>query len=196
MTGTVSGGGPQGPGGAVLWLERIGGETPRPAPGRAKVVSQLNKTFLPHVLVIPVGTKVSFRNEDPVFHNIFSLSKPNEFDTGLYKQGASYDQTFRHPGVIQLLCNIHASMLGFIVVVDSPWYAQADSGGAFAIKGVPPGDYELNVWHEAAARPANERITVGAEGLRGVVVRVAGDRRPPQFLPDKSGKPRQSHLGY
>jgi plastocyanin len=196
VSGTVSGGGPQGPGGAVIWLKRTGGETPRPAPAHGKVITQRNKAFVPRVLVVPVGSKVAFRNEDAIFHNIFSLSKPNEFDTGLYKQGATYTQTFKHPGVVQLLCNIHASMLGFVYVVDSPYYAQADGSGTFGIKGVPPGDYEIEVWHENASVPTVQHLTVGAAGARGVALRIGGDKRPPQFLPDKSGKPRQSHLGY
>jgi plastocyanin len=196
VAGAVSGGGPQGPGGAVIWLKRVNGETPKPAPARGKVVTQRNKAFIPRVLAVPVGSKVSFKNEDAIFHNVFSLSKPNDFDTGLYKSGASYTETFKRPGVVQLLCNIHSSMLGFVYVVDSPWYAQADGAGAFTIKGVPPGDYELNVWHEAASQPTVERITVGSEGTRNLAVKVGGDKRPPQFVPDKSGKPRQSHLGY
>ena len=195
VSGTISGGGPQGPGGAVIWLKRIGGETPRPAPARGKVITQRNKAFLPRVLVVPVGSKVVFKNEDPIFHNIFSLTKPNEFDTGLYKEGASYTQTFKHPGAVQLLCNIHASMLGFVVVVDTPYYAQADVAGAFAIKGVPPGEYQIEVWHENASQPTVQRLAVGPDGAR-VALRIGGDQRPPQFLPDKSGKPRQSHLGY
>lgn len=195
VQGTVAGGGPQGPGGAVIWLKRIGGETPRPAPAHGKVITQRNKAFLPHVLVVPVGSKVVFRNEDTIFHNIFSLTKPNEFDTGLYKEGASYTQTFKHPGAVQLLCNIHASMLGFVVVVDTPYYAQSDGTGAFAIKGVPPGEYQIEVWHENASQATVQRLTVGADGAR-VALRIGGDKRPPQFLPDKSGKPRQSHLGY
>jgi plastocyanin len=192
----VSGGGPSGPGGAVIWLKRIGGETPRPAPARGKVITQRNKTFIPHVLVVPVGSKVSFRNDDPIFHNVFSLSKPNDFDTGLYKQGATYQQTFKRAGVVQVLCNIHSSMLGIVVVVDTPYYAQADNSGAFTIKGVPPGDYELKAWHEAASKPVEQRISVGPGGTRGLSLQVGGDKRPPQFVPDKSGKPRQSHIGY
>ena len=62
--------------------------------------------------------------------------------------------------------------------------------------GVPPGEYQLEVWHEAAAKPTLERITVGAGGLHGLALRVGGEKHAPQFLPDKSGKPRQSHLGY
>jgi plastocyanin len=196
VSGTVAGGGAQGPGGAVVWLTRATGETPRPNPARNKVISQRGKTFIPRVLAVPVGTRVVFRNDDPIFHNIFSLSKPNEFDTGLYKQGGSYTQVFRHPGAVQLLCNIHASMLGFVYVVDSPYYAQADGAGAFSIKGVPPGEYEAHVWHEAAAHPTVEKVAVGSEGLRNLSLRVGGEKRPPQFLPDKSGKPRQAQLGY
>jgi plastocyanin len=196
VSGTIAGGGASGPGGAVVWLKRANGETPRPAPAKGKVISQRGKTFVPHVLAVPVGTKVSFRNEDTIYHNVFSLTKPNDFDTGLYKQGGTYDQTFKKPGAVQLLCNIHSSMLGYVYVVDSPYYAQADGAGAFTIKGVPPGDYELEVWHEGASTTTKERVNVGADGVRGLAVRVGGDRRAPEFVPDKSGKPRQSHLGY
>ncbi len=196
VSGTLSGGGSQGPGGAVIWLKRHGGETPHPAPAKGKVISQRNKTFIPHVLAIPVGSKVDFRNEDAIFHNVFSLSKPNDFDTGLYRQGASSSQVFKKAGPVQILCNIHSSMLGYVYVVDTPYYAQADGGGAFTIKGVPPGDYELTIWHEGASKELHQRLTVGADGVRGLEIKVAGDRHSPTFLPDKSGKPRQAQLGY
>ncbi len=196
VSGTIAGGGASGPGGAVVWLKRANGETPRPAPAKGKVISQRGKQFVPHVLAVPVGTKVNFRNEDTIYHNVFSLTKPNDFDTGLYKQGGTYEQTFKKPGAVQLLCNIHSSMLGYVYVVDSPYYAQADGAGAFTIKGVPPGEYELEIWHEGASTTTKERVSVGADGVRGLALRVGGDRRAPEFVPDKSGKPRQSHLGY
>jgi plastocyanin len=196
VSGTIAGGGAPGPGGAVVWLKRANGETPRPAPARGKVISQKNKTFVPHVLAVPVGTKVDFRNDDAIFHNVFSLGRPNDFDTGLYKQGATFAQTFKKAGPVQLLCNIHSSMIGYVYVVDSPYYAQADGSGAFTIKGVPPGEYDVEVWHEASSKNTHQRITVGSDGVRGLALRIGGDRRPPAFVPDKSGKPRQSHLGY
>ena len=196
VSGTVSGGGNLGPGGTVIWLKRADGHTPRPAPARGKVITQRNKTFLPHVLAVPVGTTVDFRNEDDIFHNVFSLSRPNDFDTGLYRQGASYTQTFRKAGMVQILCNIHASMLGYVYVVDSPYYAQADANGAFKIKNVPPGEYELETWNEASMHPTKQRLTVGPEGVRSLVLKVSGDKAAPTTLPDKSGKPRQAHLGY
>jgi len=196
VSGTISGGGNLGPGGTVIWLKRADGRTPRPAPARGKVITQRNKTFLPHVLVVPVGTTVDFRNEDDIFHNVFSLSRPNDFDTGLYRQGTSYPQTFRKAGMVQILCNIHASMLGYVYVVDSPYYAQAEANGAFKIKNVPPGEYDLETWNEASLHPTKQRLTVGAEGVRGLVVKVSGDKAAPTTLPDKAGKPRQAHLGY
>lgn len=196
ISGTVAGGGAQGPGGAVIWLKRASGETPRPSPAKGKTIVQRNKTFVPRVLAVTVGTKVDFQNQDSIFHNVFSLSKPNEFDTGLYKQGASYAQVFRKAGPVQILCNIHSSMIGYVYVVDSPYYAQADGSGAFTIKGVPPGDYQVAVWHEGSSQETRQRLTVGADGLRGLSLKVAGDRGTPAFVPDKSGKPRQTHLGY
>jgi plastocyanin len=196
VSGTIVGGGAQGPGGAVVWLKRSGGETPRPAPARGKIISQRGKAFVPHVLAVPVGTKVDFRNDDAIFHNVFSLAKPNDFDTGLYKQGATYQQTFKRPGPVQLLCNIHSSMIGYVYVVDSPYYAQADGAGAFTIKGVPPGDYDVEIWHEASSQNTKQRVAVGPDGVRALALRIGGDRRAPAFVPDKSGKPRQSHLGY
>ncbi len=196
VTGSIAGGGTPGPGGAVVWLKRTNGETPRPSPAKGKVISQRGKAFVPHVLAVPVGTKVSFQNDDAIFHNVFSLGKPNDFDTGLYKQGGTYDQVFKKPGPVQLLCNIHSSMIGYVFVVDSPYYAQADGSGAFTIRGVPPGEYEVEVWHEGSSKNTRQHVVVGVDGVRGLDLRIGGDRRPPAFVPDKSGKPRQSHLGY
>jgi plastocyanin len=196
VSGTITGGGQAGPGGAVVWLKRVGGETPRPAPAKGKVINQRNKSFVPRVLAVPVGTKVDFRNEDTIFHNVFSLSKPNEFDTGLYKQGGSYTQVFKKAGPVQLLCNIHSTMVGYVYVVDSPYYAQAEGNGAFSIKNVPAGDYDIEVWHEGSSKPTRQRISAGPDGVRGLNLSVSGDLRPPAFVPDKSGKPRQTQVGY
>jgi plastocyanin len=196
VTGQVSGGGGGGPGGTVVWLKKADGATPRPTPLRGKTVSQVNKSFVPRILPVPIGSTISFANQDPIFHNIFSLSKPNDFDSGLFKAGQSYTKTFSKAGPVQLLCNIHASMLGYVVVVDSPWYGQADASGAFVIRGVPPGQYDLESWHEGSSQIGRTRISVGAEGLRGVAVKVSGDRRSPAAVPDKYGKDRQLQLGY
>jgi hypothetical protein len=196
VSGTVTGGGTIGPGGAVIWLKRLDGPTPLPRRGRQRLINQLGKTFVPHVLAIGVGDSVSFRNDDPYFHNVFSLSAGQGFDAGLYTAGRSFVKTFARPGPVELLCNIHASMIGYIYVVDSAYYTQPRPSGAFTIRNVPPGRYELSAWHESTASIVKQHITVGPSGARGIVVRIASDRTPMVVVPDKYGKPRQPQLGY
>jgi plastocyanin len=192
VEGTVTGGGTSGPGGAVITLKRIDGQMPRLSPSH-KVVLQKDKAFVPRVLAIAAGSSVVFRNADEINHNVFSLSP--RFDTGLYGKDGEKEEHFDKPGVVQLLCNIHSAMLGYIVVVDTPYYAQADGSGAFSIKGVVPGEYEVSAWHENASKPSTQKLTVSREGAK-LTLTVAGDKQPPAYPPDKYGKPRQEHLGY
>ncbi len=194
--GMVSGGGQIGPGGAVIWLRRLDGAMPHVAPAANQIVTQRDKTFLPHVLPVSVGTTVQFRNDDRIYHNVFSIAKPNEFDAGIRATGATYTRTFSHPGVVELLCNIHSTMNGYVLVIDSPFYVKAQASGAFTIRGVPPGRYELSAWHEAASTITRKPVTVGPEGTRDLAVSVGGDKRPSPFVPDKYGHKRQPQLGY
>jgi plastocyanin len=196
--GTIEGtvrGGPGGAGGAVVWLTRMDGSTPKPKPAPKQTVVQRGKRFLPHVLAVPVGTEVVFLNEDKMFHNVFSLSKPNDFDLGLYEKGIARSQRFDKPGAVRLLCNIHSSMSAFVYVVDSPWYTQADAQGQFTLRGVPPGEYLLHAWHETSAKPTMQMVQV-IEGVIPVAATVTADAERSTFVPDKAGKPRQPQLGY
>jgi plastocyanin len=195
VTGVISGGGSHGPGGAIIVLRRADGQTPKPRPTRVKAIVQKDKRFVPHVLAVPLGSTVEFRNEDEIFHSVFSLSKPNDFDLGSYDQRAVREQVFASPGVIHLLCNIHTSMQGWVYVSDSPWFAQADLTGRFTVKNVPDGAYKVEVWHEWSTKAVVKDLKVAA-GLAEFTAAVEGDRQPLTFVPDKSGKPRQSQLGY
>jgi plastocyanin len=195
VKGVIMGGGSNGPGGAVVFLRRADGTTPRPRATRVKAVVQKDKRFVPHVLAVPVGATVEFRNDDEIFHNVFSLSKPNDFDLGLYKSGAAREQVFKNPGPVNLLCNIHSAMGGYVYVVPSPWFGQADATGRFAIKNVPEGKYVLEIWHEHSSKGVTADVTV-AVGMADLSFTVDGDKRAPAFVPDKAGKPRQPQLGY
>lgn len=195
VEGLVSGGGQAGPGGAVITLKRLDGAMPRLVPVRDRVVLQRGKQFLPRVVVVPVGSSLVFRNEDEIAHDVFSLSKVQPFDTGLYKAGNDKTQELDKAGVVQLLCNIHTQMQGWVVVVDTPLYGQADASGAFKIAGVPPGEYDVEAWHEFASKPAQQKLTVGKDGAR-LQLAVGADRVPSGFVPDKYGRPRQAQLGY
>ena len=177
-------------------MKRLDERSPRPAPAVNQIVTQREKTFLPHVLAVPVGTSVQFRNDDRIYHNVFSIVKPNEFDGGIRAAGATYVKTFNHPGIVQLLCNIHATMNAYVVVVDSPYYAKAQASGAFKIHNVPPGRYDASAWHEAGSTITHRTITVGPNGNRDVNLSVGGDKRPDPFVPDKYGHKRQPQLGY
>jgi len=139
---------------------------------------------------------VEFRNDDVYYHNVFSLSPAQKFDTGIDAAGVSHRQTFKKAGLVELLCNIHASMRGFIYVVDSAYYTQPRPGGAFTIRGVPPGRYELNVWHETSAEVVKQPLAVGPGGIHGINVDIPHDRPPSVVVPDKYGRPRQPQLGY
>lgn len=195
LSGTLTGGGTLGPGGAVIFLKRADGNTPKPKEAKVRAVAQKDKRFIPRVLVVTQGSTVDFKNEDPLFHNVFSLTKPNDFDLGLYKGGTTRQQAFSAPGAVQLLCNIHSSMIGWIYVVDTPWFAQADVTGKFTIKGIPPGEYQLSVWHEASSKLLEKKVRVN-ENTEALALVIDADKAAPAFVPDKSGKPRQPQLGY
>jgi plastocyanin len=109
---------------------------------------QHNKSFQPHVLVVPVGTVVDFPNHDPFFHNVFSLFDGKRFDLGLYEAGASNSVRFDRLGVSFLFCNIHPEMSAVVVAVDTPYYGLSDRKGNLTIQNVPDGRYELHVWYE------------------------------------------------
>jgi plastocyanin len=197
VSGTVIGGGAIGPAASVLWLKRLDGPTPPARPlRRPKIVNQKDKIFIPRVVAVPVGSRVDFRNDDEFYHNVFSLSDAQKFDTGLYAGGLLYSQTFTKPGPVELLCNIHASMIGYVVVVDTPYYTQPRSGGSFVLRNIPPGRYELETWHEASTRTVKQTVQVTSSGVTGLTVKIPTDRVPLVVVPDKYGKPRQPQLGY
>ena len=108
---------------------------------------QKNKSFHPSLLVIPVGGKVEFPNHDPFFHNVFSLFEGKRFDLGLYESGTTRFVQFDKPGVSFIFCNIHAEMSAVVIALATPYYAISDSRGDLSIPNVPPGRYELQVFH-------------------------------------------------
>jgi hypothetical protein len=145
--------------GVVVWLEPVHPDPapPPPVPPKARM-EQKDKRFGPHVLVIQAGTSVAFPNLDPIFHSAFSNFSGQVFDLGLYAPGSSRNITFTRTGVVRIFCNIHPSMSAIIVVLKYPWFAISDGTGAFAISGVPPGDYTLHVFHERATEKTLEAL--------------------------------------
>ncbi|MBI4463551.1 MAG: hypothetical protein HY647_02500 [Acidobacteria bacterium] len=132
----------------VVYLE-LEATAPAPEAGKA-TLAQRNQRFEPELLMIPVGTTVTFPNSDPIFHNIFSLSKAKQFDLGYYPAGETRTVKFTKAGIVQVYCHIHADMNAAIVVVPGTWYAQPGEDGKFVLRDVPGGTQEVVVWHKSA----------------------------------------------
>jgi plastocyanin len=134
---------------AVAWLTPMQGTlTAAFIPQGRYTLLQKNRTFVPHLQVIPVGAVVQFPNADPFFHNVFSLFEGKRFDLGLYEAGSSKSVTFSREGVSYIFCNIHPEMSAVVLTLSTPLYAIANADDSFALRGVPPGDYKLHLWVE------------------------------------------------
>ena len=173
----------------VAYLEAPEGE-PRlsyPVPSAVPEMRQADARFEPPFLVVAAGQRVSLPNDDPIYHNVFSYSKPNAFDLGLYPQGETREVALRHPGVVRTYCSIHESMSATILVAPSPWYAVAAPSGRFEIRGVPAGRYRLRVWN--ARLPLASRTVRVSEG-RGteVVVSIGAEDGASPAAPAPGGR--------
>jgi plastocyanin len=134
----------------VVWLspvDRSAAADVQPPQKRPRL-TQRNKTFEPHMLVIQAGTTIDFPNKDPFFHNVFSLFDGKRFDLGLYEAGATNSAKFERVGVSFIFCNIHPEMNAVVVAVDTPYYAVTDSSGRASLANVPDGKYQMHVWSE------------------------------------------------
>lgn len=124
------------------------GAPPPARTDRPAAVHQKDARFAPAFLAVAAGQAVAMPNDDQIYHNVFSYSRPNEFDLGLYPAGESRSVTLQHPGVVKLYCSIHESMNGTLFVAPTPWFATAAADGSFALEGVPPGRHRLRTWNE------------------------------------------------
>jgi plastocyanin len=135
--------------GVIIWLQPLDGPPPR-APRARRVLTQRGKRFIPHVMAVEFGAAVDFPNEDPFFHNVFSIYDGKRFDLGLYASGETRPVIFNRPGISYIFCNIHPQMSAVVVALETPYFAVSDSRGLFTINGVQAGRYQLNIWHERA----------------------------------------------
>ena len=130
----------------VVFVHGLKPATP-PSPMRVRI-TQRNEQFQPQVVAVTAGSVVDFPNEDPFFHNVFSLSRGATFDLGRYRSGQSKSRTMTRPGIVKVFCHLHAQMSAAIMVLDHPWFAVPDADGSFTIRGIPAGDHTIVAWHE------------------------------------------------
>jgi hypothetical protein len=148
----------------VVWLSPLkpGGLLPvTPARQPLYRLVQKDKMFTPHLLVVPTGSQVEFPNQDPFFHNVFSLFNGKRFDLGLYESGASRSVRFDREGISYIFCNIHPEMGAIVLALNTPYYGISRENGIVTLHNVPVGSYRLNVWSEngqLASLDAPQRI--------------------------------------
>ena len=135
------------------------------APTAKPVVEQTKMTFVPHVIVVQVGTTVEFLNSDPVGHNVYwpsiSGNKKLSHNLGTWPKGEKKGFQFNDVGVASLLCNVHPEMSGYVVVAPTPYFAVTDKSGNYEIKNVPPGKYTLKTWSEDG-KVTTQAVELGA----------------------------------
>jgi plastocyanin len=162
--------------GVVVSLTQLNGGDVKPQPIRA-TMTQKDKTFVPHVLAVPVGSTVDFPNLDPIFHNAFSSYNGQPFDLGLYAPNSTKSFRFTRVGVVRVFCNIHSAMSAMIVVLATPWFAVTGRDGSFNIRDVPPGEYDLRLVHERATEATlqalSRRIMVPKEAMNPGVLSIS-----------------------
>jgi len=137
----------------LVWFEPMGKAPKRPA--GSFMMTTRSKAFLPHVLAVPAGSTISFPNEDPIAHNLFSLTPGNTFDLGLYRRGAGKDHKFDMPGVVNVYCNVHPNMSGVVHVMTTPYYGFTDANGNYSFD-VPAGKYRVTAWNEQGGSVASD----------------------------------------
>jgi hypothetical protein len=145
---------------AVVWLVPLPGTPALPFTPRGHyTLLQKDRTFHPHLQVIPVGSVVDFPNSDPFFHNVFSLFEGKRFDLGLYEAGTSRSVTFSREGLSYIFCNIHPEMSAVVLALSTPLYKIAAADDSLDLRNIPPGDYRMHVWIEGVPQAALESLS-------------------------------------
>jgi plastocyanin len=145
----------------VIYLEGAGPVAEAAEGSAPPQIAQLDRRFSPDLVVIPAGSTVSFPNMDPIFHNVFSLSKAKSFDLGSYDKGQTRKVMFPKPGIVDVYCHLHPNMAATVVVTPNRWYARPDSSGQYRIGDIPPGQYTVVAWHKSAGF-FRKQITISA----------------------------------
>jgi plastocyanin len=137
-----------------------------PAP-TTLTIAQENEQFVPPVAAVTLGSTVDFPNEDPYYHNVFSLSRAATFDLGRYPPGESRSRQLSKTGIVKVFCHLHSQMSALVMVLDHPYFAIPAESGEFRIASVPAGDYVVVAWHERIGE-RRERLRIPAGGTARV----------------------------
>jgi|JI10StandDraft_1071094.scaffolds.fasta_scaffold143031_2 plastocyanin len=184
---------------AVVALAPLGGsattraDSPPAKPPRA-TMDQLGLAFVPHVLAVAAGTVVDFPNSDQVRHSIYSFSAAKRFEVKLYRGFEAPPIRFETPGLVVLGCNIHDQMLGFVYVLEAPFFGVSDGDGAVEIRDVPPGRYRLELRHPRIDESLVVEREIELPSAAALVIPL-GERPPPRPPARTDVDPLQSLFG-
>ena len=156
------------------------GASPTEAPPHA-VMDQVDRQFVPRVLVIRTGTPVDFPNSDNVAHQVYSFSPAKRFQLSLYRGHVYPPLIFDQAGLVVLGCNIHDDMLGYIYVTPSPYFGKTGASGTLRLEGLPGGDYQVSAWNPRFNEPEDEitkEVRVGADAQPPVMLRLTKSLSP------------------
>jgi plastocyanin len=156
--------------GVIVYLEGVPG-TP-PVPKNHAVIRQREKQFEPPLTIVVKGTTIDFPNEDKIFHNVFSVSRPARFDLGLYKSGTMKSVELKRAGVVDVYCNIHPDMVAKVKVLENAYYTVTGKDGTFKIENVPAGEYPIIAWMQTGDE-AKGTVKVSAGGSAEVKLDVS-----------------------
>jgi plastocyanin len=161
ITGKVTG--VKGPGNAVVYVEKIPGQTFK-APEKHVVMDQKGKEFVPRILPILTGTTVDFVNSDPFMHTVYTPDGCGDnFNLGNLAEGVTGSHTFTKPcAAALLLCEAHPAMIAYVVAVETPYFTVTDADGKYTINDVPSGNYQLSVWQERLKKKQTQEVTVSS----------------------------------
>lgn len=155
--------------GVVVFLDEFEQPLRFPSPpSKPKTIQQVNKRFIPEVLAVVAGTTVDFPNNDTIYHNVFSLSKTQPFDLGLYSYGSSKSVKFDRLGLVKVYCNIHPQMLAYILVLANPYFTVTDSNGHFTLSNVPLGAVTIRTWYPRSQQFPEKRVVVTSQGINNL----------------------------
>lgn len=151
---------------------------PPAAPVNA-LMDQVNRAFVPDLLVIPVGSTVSFPNSDSVSHQIYSFSAARKFQLPLYRGKPYPPVRFDQAGLVTLGCNIHDSMLAYVLITDAPYFGRTDAAGSWSVE-VPRGTYRVAVWHPRMQETSalEREIMLGDTDRAALTLRLAKALQP------------------
>ena len=159
----------------VVYLEDVAFRGPPPTV-KAEL-RQEHETFVPHVVAITRGSTVDFPNDDPLFHNVFSLSSAASFDLRRYPSGQSRSWQFPKAGIVKVYCHIHSHMSATILVLDHPYFTIPNTDGTFELPNLPPGEHTIVGWHE---RVGERRALVRVERGKTATVELSLPVEAPQ----------------